>query len=759
MSETIFRIHPAINFARVGSSEDYYIAPETAAGTVLDPDTGLMGGLPIKKGTEDTPIQESDLRERDGSGGPDGTGRVKRQAARFRVYAYPADGEESYPNGAGVEVRIGAKVGDRTVEDIVWTVHVANKKANFYAITTPVKGTCVEFDDEGNCIKKEPLRDANGDFVHCRSYAPCGHCAEDDFAVGQELGIAAYEDGRLPPARNFTMGADLADATRLETLMIDAGPRAIRSSSDGAETLHFTASTAEDPVPPPTWADSEGRIHPIADYPFSFPHMHFEMLAGLDPIDTLGEVTIEEGTGRLLVLGGYGRAAAKLHENGTPPVLEDPIDNDGWFDDTSDGPVNAVLVFDDGSTAEVHGAWVVTTDPSYAPQTRNVVATWDDVFNAWVQAPKPAQLMPELYDDGAYDPSFAPSFDDEVMPIFHGAMLQQWNTNLPSKGVHGHRLMGAITPATDAKRVIPDLDKLIRDPNAPEQADEGVRMPLALGDAQRSFLEVTPTQHFFLTQWHEARHSAERSTIGPGEKLDRVVLENCLGGRYSPGIDLTFIVRQLDLYVQDWRSVGCGPFRINQLPLDYGAVKPDTPVLGVGWVPLRDSPGVQPGDLSKFMSLPWHTDYNSCATHTPDPNPHGNNTLYWSWPAQRPVNVYRASDCRYDADEKRWYLGGQVYSIRGNEGEGTRTPYPQQQGRFQCYFDFVENWERVGFVIQGLRIPDAHGGDYGADYFLEVASGFDTEGDVVQPWPTAVVEGTMEDRPCGPPGAEKPNGC
>ncbi|HKJ02892.1 MAG TPA: LodA/GoxA family CTQ-dependent oxidase [Longimicrobiales bacterium] len=752
MSDIDFRIHPTINFARVGTSQEYYIAPETAAGTRVDPHTGLMGGLPIKKGTEDTPIQAGDLREGRSGDDRDALGKVKRQAARFRIYAYPG-GEESYPNGGGVEVEIGARVGDRNVKDIVWTVHVANKKANFYAISTPVKGECVKRDVQGKCVKKQPLRDDKGNFIHCETYAPGGTCPDDDFSVKQELGIAGYEERRLPPARNFTLGADLNDAKRLKTLMIDPGPRAIASSTDGAETLEFRAPTREAPA---TWADAQGDIHGIDGYPSSFPDDHFEMLDGLGTIDTLGEVTIEAGTGRLLVLGGYGRAAAMLGADGKPPALEDAIDNDGWFDDTSDGPVNAVIVFDDGSTAQVHGAWVVTTDPSYAPQTRNVVSVWDDIFDAWVRR---LGLMPDLYTSGAggaFQPSFAPSFDDDVMPIFHGAMLQQWNTNLPSKGVNGHKIMGAITPATDPKRVIPDLDQLIRDPNK-DQTDTGVRMPLALGDAQRSFLEVTPTQHFFLKQWHEGHQASDPPTLGAGERLDRAVLENCLGGRYSPGIDLTFIVRQPDLYVRDWQSVGCGPFRINQQPMDYTAVQAGSPFLGVGWVPLRNSPGVQPGDLSKFMALPWHTDYNSCATHTPDPNPRGNNTLYWSWPAQRPVHVYPAEYCTYDAESKKWYLGGQVYSIRGSEGQGTSTPYPQQQGRYQCYFDFVENWERVGFIIQGLRIPADQGGDYGAENFLEVSSGFDTAGDVVQPWPTIEVEGY---RPpvCGPHGAHGARG-
>ena len=151
------------------------------------------------------------------------------------------------------------------------------------------------------------------------------------------------------------------------------------------------------------------------------------------------------------------------------------------------------------------------------------------------------------------------------------------------------------------------------------------------------------------------------------------------------------------------------------------------------------------------MSQPWHTDYNSCATHTPDPNPTGNNTLYWSWPAQRPVSVYPATKCTYNEADKSWSLGGQLYSVRGDEGvQGTSTPYPQQQGRYQCYFDFVKNWHKVGFVIQGTQIPDDKGGDYGADKFLEVSSLYKTEGDMVSAWPTDDRPGYKDPKDCGP---------
>ena len=61
----VFRVHPTINFARFGTSDEFYLSPETSAG-IMDPDSGVMGGLPIKAGTEKEPIQSSDLRDKRG---------------------------------------------------------------------------------------------------------------------------------------------------------------------------------------------------------------------------------------------------------------------------------------------------------------------------------------------------------------------------------------------------------------------------------------------------------------------------------------------------------------------------------------------------------------------------------------------------------------------------------------------------------------------------------------------------------------------
>jgi hypothetical protein len=94
MPNTIVRaaIYPGIGIARVGNSEkDFYIGPE-----VTDPPAAPLGFY------------------------RDPTGAIKREAARFRIYGYDAQ---------------GAVVAELTQSDTVkigWTVHLANRKAAWY---------------------------------------------------------------------------------------------------------------------------------------------------------------------------------------------------------------------------------------------------------------------------------------------------------------------------------------------------------------------------------------------------------------------------------------------------------------------------------------------------------------------------------------------------------------------------------------------------------------------------------------------------
>jgi hypothetical protein len=143
-------------------------------------------------------------------------------------------------------------------------------------------------------------------------------------------------------------------------------------------------------------------------------------------------------------------------------------------------------------------------------------------------------------------------------------------------------------------------------------------------------------------------------------------------------------------------------------------------MLTEGYVPFRGRK-VEPGDVSKLMAIPWHTDYNSCATHQPNPNPLNNQTLYWSWPAQRPVAVYAAKDM------VNGKLPAQRYSIRGT---GTESENSAVAGRFHDRMDMIKKWHRIGVIVQGLAVD---GGDYPADVYLEVESRLDQADPA--PWP------------------------
>ncbi|MDI1446418.1 LodA/GoxA family CTQ-dependent oxidase [Polyangium sp. 6x1] len=105
MSQTprVLRIHPAVGIARVGNSpSEFFIGPEQpGVSPNADPATGRF--LPFK----------------------DPQARVKRQAARFRIFEYEGCQGRLHPTR---EITLGT----RDVVDIRWTVHLANRKAAFF---------------------------------------------------------------------------------------------------------------------------------------------------------------------------------------------------------------------------------------------------------------------------------------------------------------------------------------------------------------------------------------------------------------------------------------------------------------------------------------------------------------------------------------------------------------------------------------------------------------------------------------------------
>ena len=98
MAAAEYRIHPAVGIARVGNSPNkYFVGPEAPG--VFDPPEG---------GYKEDPSDDEELL----------APQVKRQAARFRVYAYGTDGQVLHEVTAAHA-------------SVTWSVHLANKKGEW----------------------------------------------------------------------------------------------------------------------------------------------------------------------------------------------------------------------------------------------------------------------------------------------------------------------------------------------------------------------------------------------------------------------------------------------------------------------------------------------------------------------------------------------------------------------------------------------------------------------------------------------------
>ncbi|MGB3182066.1 MAG: LodA/GoxA family CTQ-dependent oxidase [Cyclobacteriaceae bacterium] len=667
-NKTVFRVHPTINFARFGTSDEYYLSPESSAG-LPQKGTEITGGLPINKGTENEPVTSSDLRDADGN--------LKKQAARFRLYAYELKDEPTYPEGGGTEITLGTKLPDgRKVTDMLWTTHLANKKAAAYIVVN-------------------------------------------------NQGVKAYKDGKVPQRRNPEEHGDIDAPSRLNKLMIDAGPRAISAANKGKAKFNGKDT--------PSAVDKKGNIQKYKDYPVRFPaDVNDELFEPSGPLNTLGEMLTDE-KGRLLVLSSSGNTAGQYDEYGVPIQLTGDLNNVGWYDSAADGPVSVTLKFDDGSTEEAYGGWVVCGDPSYAPQIRNVVSVWDDVFDVWVRKLK---LMPDLYNKKEkYNEDYKASFGRDVKPVFVASTLQRWTANLPEMALRAHAAVDSITETDDPRSTIMAGLNFLRNPFKDETNIGAPLMPLSLGEAGTSFLTVTKTQYFLLEQWSKGRfEKGDGAEMGPGELLDMASLSNCLGGRYVPGIEVSYTLRSPELYYTSWHKTG--PFRVKHKPLAYDKANQDSPFLTSGWIPKHQmKDGLEPGDISKFMAIPWQTDYNSCSIHQTLINTNGVNesngaasTLYWSWPSQRPDAVYVAEEVYNNV------LPKQRWSIRG---PGTYAVNPASAATFQDPLHSLTGWDKIGIIVQGTNIDTANG-PYSAHMYLETQGKLTRPGDASDPvasWP------------------------
>jgi hypothetical protein len=398
--------------------------------------------------------------------------------------------------------------------------------------------------------------------------------------------------------------------------------------------------------------------------------------SGNPVIDYLGELRTDNA-GRLIVIGGKGRAASSL----SPAApMSSFANNDYWFDDVSDGPVTAVVTVDDGNGGSVNipvddagGAWVLVAPPDFAPGVTSVVTVYDLLYDMAVRhLPIPqdnalykasgqlfrlAQLAVDYQDTGPAEfPNIVPVFEEDIQHIFLRGFDYRWVT-AGAKSPHS----GLISPTLGNRSVQYKKTRqtYFAAMRAPVGAGTSVgTMPRQLGDDTGSSqdaiarLAVTRTQYGLLRNWANGQFVSNtqlpRPAIITPHGLDKAQLLGAAGGAFYPGIEVGWQIRNAALYIE--------PFRINlQATSQY-------------W---GETQQIGPGHFSRQMAVPWHADFNDCSK----------SGQYTWWPTQRPDDVFTSTT---STTTSTWARSDNGFTHGGNNAN---------------HEDMVEVWYKFGFVV------------------------------------------------------------
>jgi L-Lysine epsilon oxidase N-terminal/L-lysine epsilon oxidase C-terminal domain len=383
----------------------------------------------------------------------------------------------------------------------------------------------------------------------------------------------------------------------------------------------------------------------------SGPDYHFDTGEFLGTQVYLGELRTD-AAGRLLFLGGRGVSAS---HDGSPAT--DFANNDGWYDDISDGPVTAEVTIN-GQAVPVEPAWVAVAPPNYAPDVLTVRTMYDLLYDACVEQgwlPYPDRV----------------SFTRHVQPILHRLSVLQWvNHGFATQFGWGGRndfldreyLVRLASNQSQYAELRRQVYTMFRDLDRDGQSP--VPWPWIYGDSMslppisaRQHLALSPTQYRLLERWADGDFDADLDlSARPPRSLDAVPLADqpatldeaaltlCLADAFHPGCELTWPMRHTSMY--------SAPFRIrHRLPdvpePSYGTVLTPDAAVGVGG-PLYAQ---GPGGLTRWMAVPWQTDTASCRSgyylgYGPRYDPY----LPTFWPARVPNHVLTLADYQIITD-------------------------------------------------------------------------------------------------------------
>ena len=430
----------------------------------------------------------------------------------------------------------------------------------------------------------------------------------------------------------------------------------------------------------------------------------------------LGHLQTDEA-GRLLVVPPDG---VSMSPTGAP--ITNFADNDAWHDDWCDGPVQATVTLPDGRTLTAEHAWVACVGPDFAPEIPAITTLYDVIEDLnTAQGWRPAPTLPL-------------SFRAHIYPTLRRLALMQWVSGA------AHLRQGWIDvgdfsdPAYLAQLADPSpanaglrrsVFEAFRNPHntGPEAfREEALKLPYMLGDginydgSPLQWFQFPDLQYAWLQHWADGDFvdDLEDPADGPITVLEdidvaeqpaaltRAALDACSGGAFHPGVELTYNLRNPALYARD-TDAQAEPFRIAlgdrpSLLQDLGRLlTPELAMDGNETTPAPLGPQM-PGDLTRWMGLPWQCDAFSCQqVNLQEDFP----TPVW-WPALLPIDVLPEAHYEQvlrsdlDASQRIRFFESRVAWSRGVAGIG----YHAEASYMDGITNMIELWERMGFVVR-----------------------------------------------------------
>ncbi len=368
----------------------------------------------------------------------------------------------------------------------------------------------------------------------------------------------------------------------------------------------------------------------------------------------LGELRTDDD-GHLLVLGGQGHSSSPEGRPVFDPAKPANFNNaDGWYDDVADGPVSATVSIA-GRTIPVDSAWVTVAPPNFAPD----VISWRTLYD----------LLVDCYVECGWLPfPKTVSFTRDILPALQRLNNLQWvnkgfatlfgkggqfdfsDPALIAKLAFRPAQAGDSDPYTELRQVVFNAFR-----PASNTVDDVRLWPWLYGDAYGSFSANAPRNNLalsdvrsrllqrwvagdFVNDWnadYQPPHVLDEVPLAEQPAmLDKAALHFCLADAFHPGCELTWPMRHSSMYR--------APFRIRERPVDtpepvYGSELNQQIALQPGG-PVYDQ---SPGDLTRWMALPWQGDTAFCRSgYDPQYDPY----LPSFWPARVPNQVLTDAD-------------------------------------------------------------------------------------------------------------------